>query len=56
MLRIKKKNIYFSEKTVMIFEFDEQKYLEKVCLKLNLAQSTKQERSLIRHVLAEFRF
>ena len=29
----------------MIFEFHEQKYLEKVYLKLNLAQSTKQERS-----------
>ena len=27
----------------MIFEFYEQKYLEKVYLKLNLAQSTKQE-------------
>ena len=27
----------------MIFEFYEQKYLEKIYLKLNLAQSTKQE-------------
>ena len=31
----------------MIFEFYEQKYLEKVYLKLNLAQSTKQERPQI---------
>ena len=29
--------------TVMIFEFYEQKYVEKVYLKLNLAQSAKQE-------------
>ena len=29
----------------MIFEFNEHKYFEKVYLKLNLAQSTKQERS-----------
>ena len=28
----------------MIFEFYEQKYLENLYLKLNLAQSTKQER------------
>ena len=38
-----KKTIYFSEKTVMIFEFYEQKYVEKVYLKLNLTQATKQE-------------
>ena len=29
----------------MIFEFYEQKYLENLYLKLNFAQSTKQERS-----------
>ena len=33
----------FLWETVMIFEFYEQKYVEKVYLKLNLAQSTKQE-------------
>ena len=43
--RIKKKNYLFLWKTVMIFEFYEQKYLEKVDLKLNLTQSTKQEGS-----------
>ena len=32
---------------LMIFEFYEQKYLEKVYLKLNLVQSTKQETSWI---------
>ena len=42
MLKIEKKII---RKTAMIFEFYDQKYLEKVHLKLNLAQSTKRERS-----------
>ena len=37
------KNYLFILKTDVIFEFCEQKYLEKVYLKLNLAQSTKQE-------------
>ena len=36
------KTIYLSE-ILMIFEFYEQKYFEKVYSKLNLAQSTKQE-------------
>ena len=31
----------------MIFELYEQKYLEKVYLKLNLAQSTEQEKSTL---------
>ena len=34
----------------MIFEFNEQKYFEKVYLKLNLAQSTKQERFAMQQV------
>ena len=42
-----KKKYLFLWKTVVIFEFYEQKYLEKVYLKLNSAQSTKQERSLV---------
>ena len=39
-----KKN-YFSEKLFVIFEFYEENYTEKVYLKLNLAQSTKKEKS-----------
>ena len=41
MLRIKKYFIYL--KNGYDFEFYEQNYLEKVYLKLNLAQSTEQE-------------
>ena len=37
------KNYLFPWKTVKIFRFYEQKYVEKVYLKVNLAQSTKQE-------------
>ena len=47
MLRIKKKNNLFIWKTVMIFEFYEQKCIEKVYLKWNFLQSTKQEKSLL---------
>ena len=35
--------LFIPLKTVMIFEFYEQKFVEKVYLKLNLAQSRKQE-------------
>ena len=40
------KKLFFLWKTAMIIEFCEQKYVEKVCLKLNLAQTTKQESPL----------
>ena len=39
----KKKKKLFLRKTVVIFEFYEQKYIEKIFLKLNLAQSIKKE-------------
>ena len=45
MVIIKKLFISLKKKTVVIFEFYIQKYIEKLYLKLNLVQSTKQERS-----------
>ena len=40
----RKQSTLHAQKTMHFSEFYEQKYFEKVYLKLNLAQSTKQER------------
>ena len=54
MVLIKKLFIYL--KTVMIFEFYEQKYVENVYSKLNLAQSTKQKRLYIPRAITSQNF